>query len=216
LSATTKYLNCDIQVCCPKSCSTCDTSANCTLSPECCAQKIAIGIEVNDVDVSCRSKGPPCVMPPAVDPCKPTNPCQSNARCGVAWQYSYNLGYTCELQTKCKCNEVGNDSGQFCEIPCGTDETACGYDYLDYTSNMDTYNDICCTDQQDCLTLSGKYGTFSDCYAKDRPTSCNPNPCLNGATCFNENYYGSFMSGLYVYVCLCQEGFEGTLCETPV
>ena len=35
---------------------------------------------------------------------------------------------------------------------------------------------------------------------------CASNPCVNGATCFNQGNRAS-------YVCLCPAGFEGTNCE---
>ena len=71
------------------SCSTCSISGDCTGPSECCLYDFYQSAVVSDVDISCRSNGPPCVVPIPNDPCgsSESNPCQNGAPCGISFQY---------------------------------------------------------------------------------------------------------------------------------
>ena len=48
--------------------------------------------------------------------------------------------------------------------------------------------------------------TLNSLCSLEIPMPCASNPCVNGATCFDQGNRAS-------YVCLCPAGFEGTNCE---
>jgi hypothetical protein len=108
------------------SCKKCVTGITCAadVPKECCAQAIAAGISDtvrNDRAVSCRTHGPPCVMPlQPKDLCTP-NPCMAGASCAVEYASDYDI---CKQQVVCACPT--GYIGQFCEIKCPTGSTTCG------------------------------------------------------------------------------------------
>ena len=90
------------------SCSKCDISYFCTDAPECCAYNLLMAAVESDVDVSCRSKGPPCVVPPDNDPCD-SNSCLHGAPCGVGFQFEWqgdDLGDQCVLTVSEMCHQI--------------------------------------------------------------------------------------------------------------
>mmetsp|Transcript_11489 Transcript_11489/g.17103 ORF Transcript_11489/g.17103 Transcript_11489/m.17103 type:complete len:250 (-) Transcript_11489:43-792(-) len=115
---------------------------------------------------------------------------------------------SCYLYQECDCVENGNDAGQFCEILCDEGEIPCGEE-VSYGHPYSSYG--CCSSSDECYQTAYKWGPFSYCLWKDRPTTCDPDPCLNGAFCQDN---GEYFSGLYS--CICEEGFSGAYCEDEI
>mmetsp|Transcript_19570 Transcript_19570/g.27529 ORF Transcript_19570/g.27529 Transcript_19570/m.27529 type:complete len:628 (+) Transcript_19570:188-2071(+) len=194
----------DVNICTPASCSKYDYSLPCYSSPECCA--IGLSLLPNDAETSCRYNSPPCVIPLEDELCLDF-PCQNGARCAI--EYNSFEGY-CGRQPVCVCDEIGNFAGEFCEIPCGDDEAPCGREYIYKVSTGRVgFDDVCCSADKECRYIGTEVGYNFECVFRDRPTSCEPNPCLNGGWCENANPYGNTFIGL----CNCPEGFSGAFCE---
>mmetsp|Transcript_14466 Transcript_14466/g.21475 ORF Transcript_14466/g.21475 Transcript_14466/m.21475 type:complete len:279 (+) Transcript_14466:94-930(+) len=151
---------CPFRICCPLSCESCDSEGiSCLQSPECCAINFIRISETNDANVSCRNKGPPCLVPPEDDPCE-INPCQNGARCGVS--LPRNEDECIEERVICMCEEIGNFSGEYCEIECGFGETPCGNIFATYYSYAYEVNDVCCKSDQQCMKDPATY-LFTTC-----------------------------------------------------
>lgn len=89
------------------------------------------------------------------------------------------------------------------QLVCDNSETPCGRgSYNGVPTSGDTF---CCAIDEECVPYGVGGGRGSSCLRKNRPTTCDPDPCLHNSTCF----YGF---GAY---CLCEDGFSGDFCETP-
>mmetsp|Transcript_2989 Transcript_2989/g.4534 ORF Transcript_2989/g.4534 Transcript_2989/m.4534 type:complete len:522 (+) Transcript_2989:63-1628(+) len=212
---------CLLQYCCPKSCSECNiNSLSCETEPECCAYSTILTNEArsfSDANISCRSKSPPCLVPPEDDPCVIDNPCQNGALCGLVLGDHFPMtdDMFCSPETRCECGSVGSFYGEFCELACDEGETACGLFYPPYGSFEDYRPyDKCCSADEVCVSWFSSAGTEKMCKSKDRPLSCEPNPCLNGGSCSNlnsDNRYNEVEDPYYG--CTCLDGFSGVYCE---
>mmetsp|Transcript_8381 Transcript_8381/g.11778 ORF Transcript_8381/g.11778 Transcript_8381/m.11778 type:complete len:331 (+) Transcript_8381:66-1058(+) len=204
--------SCEVRVCCPKTCPSCDTSFDCSLDPECCAQKIVENIHITDKGVSCLEKSPPCVLPPLVNPCDP-NPCLHDVSCSIKFYFVAYLPYTCSFVPFCNCSEAGNYVGQLCETECNEDQLPCA---RKMTNSFGSYyydsDSQCCQSFEECVNLSdlAEPNYETSCVPINGPTTCNPSPCLNNGFC-NE-----ISETFGYYSCICQEEWTGPLCETAV
>jgi len=213
--ATFRYVgSCEINVCCPKTCPSCDASFECSLEPECCAQNIARNVHLTDKDVSCNDNAPPCVVPPLENPCEP-NPCEQGVSCSVAFDFTAYMPEYCEYKYSCNCSEAGSYVSSTCEKKCNDDQMPCGATRSNHWGRFSSYSDNeCCESWEECVEFSYAsespyYGTF--CIEKDRPESCDPNPCQNDGFCYEE--YGKVPS---FYSCSCSSSWQGTICDIPV
>mmetsp|Transcript_5546 Transcript_5546/g.7809 ORF Transcript_5546/g.7809 Transcript_5546/m.7809 type:complete len:451 (-) Transcript_5546:32-1384(-) len=215
LSQTFTPTHCEMQFCCPKSCPSCNTDYNCDLEPECCPSEYIKGYSVwlTDNDISCRTNSPPCLIPLEDDPCLSTNPCKNGAQCSVARGYTWpppTFEISCFSRLNCLCEDVGSFYGEFCEFTCEDGEAPCGLHQGGYESVDFSPNDKCCGENETCINWRDDFNLNATCKSKDRPLTCDPNPCLNGGSCSNLNnlnrddpYYG----------CSCPVGFGGVYCE---
>ena len=207
------------------SCSTCDTSSNCSLADECCAVKTGLKLEspntaTSDVHISCRYNEPPCVVPYPSDGCTP-NPCLNGAHCGVL--YGSSGSGNCSLLRKCNCSAAGNYSGEFCDVLCDKGETPCGYmmPYLPgYNFWVDSEPGLCCGANEECMKYATRGGYRTYCINHKELKSCQKsktNPCLNGGKCWefiNPDDLATYDS--YPHQCSCPPGFEGAYCEVEL
>mmetsp|Transcript_11490 Transcript_11490/g.17106 ORF Transcript_11490/g.17106 Transcript_11490/m.17106 type:complete len:437 (-) Transcript_11490:43-1353(-) len=202
---------CGMSICCPSSCEQCNTSMDCDLSPECCAYNSLPNVFDRPYHAkSCRYNDPPCYIPPDDSPCN-YDVCPGGAKCGEVYFFAaieVQGSPSCYLYQECDCVENGNDAGQFCEILCDEGEIPCGEE-VSYGHPYSSYG--CCSSSDECYQTAYKWGPFSYCLWKDRPTTCDPDPCLNGAFCQDN---GEYFSGLYS--CICEEGFSGAYCEDEI
>mmetsp|Transcript_14664 Transcript_14664/g.21838 ORF Transcript_14664/g.21838 Transcript_14664/m.21838 type:complete len:331 (-) Transcript_14664:39-1031(-) len=204
----------EAQFCCPKSCESCGIGWFCDLSPQCCANTYLRGLklEYSDVDISCRSNSPPCLLPPSDDPCSTGDTCQNGAICGARWTITgtWDMGGSYSFEMLCKCDESGNYTGEFCELLCGEEETPCGSVTYNSFGSLKS-NDVCCSAEEICVPYGGKYYNEFVCKSIDRPLSCDPNPCLNGGLC---QPYNPLNSATPYFECYCiDSSYSGTYCE---
>jgi hypothetical protein len=208
----------------PCSCGACDMGDECAAGTpdECCGQKIVAAITrpfpalATDVDISCRYKSAPCVMPPAGDPCA-TNPCHRGARCGVDY-YADESG-VCKPKAICDCEAAGKFSGEFCELSCAGGESPCGGGVGGYSTKTSTGKTLCCSSNEDCLAVGNKYGFDNTCYSKYRPASCSECSAEGTENCYDSIYYTG-PNGEHLITCTCKfnietgdKYYEGERCE---
>jgi len=197
---------CQMSVCCPSSCEWCDTSEDCSLSPECCAYNFLPQVLSEPFHTtSCRYHDPPCYIPPDDSLCN-NDICPDGVKCGEI--YTYESEGTCNIAYECGCEEIGNDAGQFCQIPCEDEETPCGGGISFASYLIVVPPSECCPPSKECIRVDMKRAIYDLCYYKERPTTCDPDPCLNGGHCYNDEIYSP-----EIFRCDCEEGFTGGFCE---
>ncbi|KAG5188452.1 hypothetical protein JKP88DRAFT_304169 [Tribonema minus] len=203
-----------------RSCAKCDDGKTCDADTpsECCGQRIAAALHKthefdSDMDMSCRDQAPPCILPPPVDPCA-KNPCKNGGRCGVSHQAgnAAHLPNGGCLKPTVYCECAGGYAGKYCGVRCKGDTQPCGRGVDGYDSNHFTPDMKCCREGEECLAVDGRWGYATQCYAKNRPLRCDPNPCLHGGECAVVDTYGART----LHECRCTDKWTGTFCGTRV
>ncbi|KAM3718302.1 Neurogenic locus notch [Dirofilaria immitis] len=177
-----------------------------------------INISINDYECVCLNgySGKDCSRND--DDCE-ENSCASGSTCidGIA-KYTClcppgKIGLFCHLDDPCMQKPCGNGSeciadtasGEFsCNCKKGTTGENCATDI-----NECLESDKLCFNGGLCVNTFGSWYCdcppgYSDPYCMIHDNECEPNPCLNGASCLD---YGNR------YECICQNAFYGTNCE---